>query len=90
VTFAGFGCALLCSVVTVVPLATNSDVSLVDPPRRSYTAREAMPPLLELRHIANHPAQYCHMRHFNAPLGHHGYEIPIAQSVGDVPTPATA
>jgi hypothetical protein len=28
------------------------------------------------------------VRHANAALGHHRYEIPVAQSVGDVPADA--
>jgi len=43
------------------------------------------PSLLELRHIANHPTMNRRARHGNAALGHHRHEIPIAQSVRDVP-----
>jgi hypothetical protein len=36
-------------------------------------------------HIANHPTMNRRVRHDNSALGHHRPEIPIAQSVGDVP-----
>src|SRR5258706_4286775 len=79
---------LIHGATEIVPLATNTDVSLVNPPGRTDTAREAMPPFLELGYVPNHPAQYRRVGYFHAPLGHHGYRVPITQPVGDVPAHA--
>src|SRR3979490_3071269 len=46
---------------------------------------KAVPSLLELRHLTTHPTKNRRVRHDNTALGHHRLEIPIAQSVGDVP-----
>ena len=48
---------LIHGAIEMVPLATNTEVSLVNPPRRADTAREAMPALLELAYVPYHPAQ---------------------------------
>src|SRR5258708_31891954 len=50
---------LIHGAIKIVPLATNTDVSLVDPPRRAYAARNAMPPLLELGYVPNNSPQNC-------------------------------
>jgi hypothetical protein len=73
----GLSLLMLCAIEMVL-LASNADVGLACPPRRANSARVAMPPLLGLGRV----------RHFNAPLGHHGFEISIAQSVGDLPANA--
>jgi hypothetical protein len=79
---------LIHSTIEVVPFASNADVSFVNPPRRAYTARIAMPPLPELGYVPDHPAQYRRVRHFDAPLGHDGNEISVAQPVRDEPANA--
>jgi hypothetical protein len=79
---------LVDSPIEIIPLASDLDVGLVDAPGIIHGSCEAVPALLKLRHIANHSAMNGGVRHANAALGHHGYEIPIAQPIGDVPTDA--
>jgi hypothetical protein len=46
-----------------IPFATNVDISLINPPGRIHWSCEAVPSLLELRHIAHHPAKNRSVRH---------------------------
>jgi hypothetical protein len=71
-----------------VPLSPDLYVGLTNAPGIIDGSGEAVPSLLELRHIANHPTMSRRMRPNNAALGHHRHEIPIAQPVGDVPADA--
>jgi len=43
------------SAVEKVPLAANADIRLINAPGGIHGPCEAVPSLLELRHIANHP-----------------------------------
>jgi hypothetical protein len=63
-------------------------VSFVHTPGSIHRPSESVPSLLELRHIANHPTMNRRVRHDNAALRHHRRQIPIAQSIGDVPAEA--
>src|SRR5450631_4650645 len=74
--------------IEIIPLPPDLDVGLVDAPGIIHGSCEAVPSLLELRHISNHPTVDRRVRHGNTPLGHHRHEISIAQPVGNVPANA--
>src|SRR5260370_40756549 len=76
------------SAVEKIPLAPDLYIGLIHAPGGIHGPCEAVPSLLELRHIANHPTVNRRVRHTNAALGHHRHEISIAQPVGDVPADA--
>jgi hypothetical protein len=78
---------LIDSAIKIIPLAQNFYISFVHAPGSIHRPCEAVPSLLELRHISTQPKNR-RVRHDNAALGHHRLEIPIAQSVGDVPAHA--
>lgn len=74
--------------IQVVPSASYGNRGFVDPPRAVHAARVSRPSLLELRHVAQHPAQNRRVRHVDPALSHHGDQVPIAQPARDVPTNA--
>ena len=76
---------LVDSPIEKVPPSPDLYIGLIHAPGSVHGPREAVPSLLELRHIANHPTINRRMRHDDAALGHHCHEISIAQPVGDVP-----
>src|SRR5882762_5473178 len=76
---------LIDSAIKIIPLAPHFYISFVHAPGSIHWPCKAVPSLLELRHITTHPTKNRRVRHDNTALGHHRLEIPIAQSVGDVP-----
>jgi hypothetical protein len=79
---------LVHGAIEVVPFAADTDVRFIDSPGGVHASCPAIPSLLELRHVADHPTQNRRVRHDEPPLSHHGREISIAQSVRDVPAHA--
>src|ERR1700719_72507 len=76
---------LIDSLVKIVPVTLDCDVSLVDPPRAADGSREPAPTLLELGRVANNPAHDSGVRNHNAALRHHRRQISVTQLVRDVP-----
>jgi len=76
------------SAVKIRPAASDFDVGLIDAPGPSSWASEAVPALLELRHIARDPAHDRRMRHGEPAFGHHLGEISKAELVSQTPAHA--
>jgi len=76
------------SAVKIRPAASDFDVGLIDAPGPSRWASEAVPALLELRHIALDPAHDRRMRHAEPAFGHHLGEISKAELVSQTPAHA--
>src|SRR5260221_2869469 len=62
--------------VQVYPLSVNLYVGLVHPPRSADGSSVASPTLLELRQVALDPPENRCMRHGDAAVRHHDYQIP--------------
>src|SRR5271156_4313036 len=76
------------SAVEIRPAASDFDVGLIDAPGPPSWASEAVPALLELRHIALDPAHDCRMRQGEPAFGHHLCEISKAELVSQIPAHA--
>jgi hypothetical protein len=74
--------------VEVTPLASDFDVGLVDPPRRTHRRTEPFPPLLELGHVALHPAHDGRVSQGKAALAHHLHQVAQAQLEPQIPAHA--
>src|SRR5580658_5053776 len=79
---------LIDSTIEVVPFASNTNIGLVDSPRGVHASCPTIPSLFKLRNIVNYPAQDRRVGHTEPALRHHGYQVSIAQPVGDVPADA--
>lgn len=73
------------SAIEIIKLAANVYIGFIHTPGGIHRSCEAIPSLLEIRHVARHPTMNRCVRHDNAALGPHRHEIPIAQTVRDVP-----
>ena len=72
------GSALLVyRAIQVAPYPFDRDVRFINAPRAAGGSREAVPPLLELRHIPHDLTHDRRVRHHNATLCHHLDQIPI-------------
>jgi hypothetical protein len=76
------------SAVKTRPTASDFDVGLIDAPGPPSWASEAVPALLELRHIALDPAHDRRMRQGEPAFGHHLGEISKAELVSQIPAHA--
>jgi len=76
------------SAVKIRPAASDFDVGLIDAPGPPSWASEAVPALLELRHIALDPAHDRRMRQGEPAFGHHLGEISKAELVSQIPAHA--
>ena len=76
------------SAVKIGPAASDFDVGLIDAPGPPSWASEAVPALLELRHIALDPAHDRRMRQGEPAFGHHLGEISKAELVSQIPAHA--
>ena len=76
------------SAVKIRPTASDFDVGLIDAPGPPSWASEAVPALLELRHIALDPAHDRRMRQGEPAFGHHLGEISKAELVSQIPAHA--
>jgi hypothetical protein len=76
------------SAVKIRPAASDFDVGLIDAPGPPSWASEAVPALLELRHIAPDPAHDRRMRQGEPAFGHHLGEISKAELVSQIPAHA--
>jgi hypothetical protein len=76
------------SAVKIRPGASDFDVGLIDAPGPPSWASEAVPALLELRHIALDPAHDRRMRQGEPAFGHHLDEISKAELVSQIPAHA--
>ncbi len=79
---------LVDSPVEIIPLALNVDIRFVHTPGGIHRPCEAVPSLLEFRHVTDHPPMNRRVRHDDAPLRLHRHQIPVAQPVSDVPAHA--
>src|SRR5690242_7940413 len=73
------------SAVKIRPTASDFDVGLIDAPG---PPSEAVPALLELRHIALDPAHDRRMRQGEPAFGHHLGKISKAELVSQIPAHA--
>ena len=76
------------TAVKIRPAASDSDVGLIDAPGPPNWASEAVPALLELRHIALDPAHDRRVRQGEPAFGHHLDEISKAELVSQIPAHA--
>src|ERR1700680_1653285 len=74
---------LVYSSVQIVPSALDRDVSLVNAPGTTNRAGKAIPALLKLRNIPNHPSHDRRVGNNHVALGHQRNEISVAQAIGD-------
>src|ERR1035438_175421 len=74
--------------VKVMPLRLDRDIRLIHPPRSADRFGEPAPALVELRDVPRHPSQDRRVRHLDAALGHHLHQVPVRQSVSDIPAHA--
>jgi hypothetical protein len=79
---------LIDCTVQVSPPPFDSDVSLVYAPRSADGSGIVTPAPLELRNVALDPSQDSGVGDIDTALGHHVYQITIAELVCDIPTDA--
>src|ERR1700733_5538950 len=66
---------LVHGAIEVMPLATDTDVRFIHSPGGVHASCPAVPSLLELRHVPDHPTQDRRVGHDESALRHHGREI---------------
>src|SRR4029077_15946153 len=74
--------------IQVAPLASDLDVGLVNSPWAADRPGKTAPAFLELRGVALHPAHDRGMRHRQAALGHHLYQVAQTELEPKIPAPA--
>jgi hypothetical protein len=74
--------------IQIHPATAHLDVGLIDMPFARQSALAKIEPPQEFRRITDHPAMDRRMINADAALGHHFFEIPQAQSVGEIPAHA--
>src|SRR5450755_4885029 len=74
--------------IQVGPTALHLYIGLITTPRPTHWPRVLVPALLELRHIALHPAQNRSVRQCNSTLRHHLDQIPRTQFESEIPSHA--
>jgi hypothetical protein len=76
---------LVYTPVEVVPVALDVDEGLVNPPRRTDGAREAVPALFDFGDVALNPTADRAGNPLDATLEHHLREVAVGQLIGDLP-----
>src|SRR6266853_6004781 len=74
--------------IQVDPPAANLYICLIHPPGPADRPREPLPPLLKFRGVVLYPAQDRRVSQDDAPFGHHGHQIAIAELETQVPAHA--